>query len=545
MVAEATTATGESGGRERASRNPGMDSPSHATTATVSGTPATLEPATQGNPAAQVENHTRHQNKNRNGNGNGNTAHATQHMAEWKAVAAIINNSSNAQLRDAWNALDRALARQVTCPGTSQATHPSVPTAAMTQAIRQAVRDEMAEFKAKETPPAQRVPPRSWASIVATGRPAQPASSPPSTPKVVPQRQLRQILIKGQHVAPEFANRSAADTVTAINTIGKKGGAKAANKLPSGDIILTFAEQTRDWHMENRDRWVPQVFGNGQAVATRTYAILAKGVPRAKLADVGAAMTAINTSNAVSIYRAKSKFFKPGSTYGALLMEFTNIHDANRLCMDGIFWNSEYHTCEVYCGDLRPTLCFNCWQYGHKARFCKQRAKCPKCNASKHDDGTPCPAQEGKRPYCCPACKGPHGVLSRACPEGKRQWDEARALYKTRPAYFTTGSGASSTQSPTTHQTQTPAPTPAPAPSPAPTAATSTTTASNPPRHKRMASASPPPPASQHGRHKRGRPSEAAQLTAAANQPGQQLLRQALTRHAPGTTDEPPSSGPC
>ena len=87
---------------------------------------------------------------------------------------------------------------------------------------------------------------------------------------------------------------------------------------------------------------VAGVFGDTRALALKTYSVLIKGVHRRMLADatLEQAVAQINGRNQVSVFRAHAKRLKPGATYGALLLEFANIAEANKVCQDGIVWDS-------------------------------------------------------------------------------------------------------------------------------------------------------------------------------------------------------------
>ena len=167
----------------------------------------------------------------------------------------------------------------------------------------------------------------------------------------------------------------------------------------------------------------------------RTYAVLVKGVHKSLLSeDMTKVAKEVGERNEICIYRARARIFKPNAPYQALLLEFTRIQDANKLCNKGMIWRLSHYDCEVYCGDLRPILYYNCWQYSHKSRFCTKRAIYPHCATPRHAEGTPCPVREGHRPYFCPACKGPHRVFNRECPEANRRWKEVRQLHKCKSA---------------------------------------------------------------------------------------------------------------
>ena len=58
---------------------------------------------------------------------------------------------------------------------------------------------------------------------------------------------------------------------------------------------------------------------------------------------------------------------------------------------------------------LRPKQCFNCFEYGHYAGFCKNDKKCHKCSADINDDEHEC-----SQVYCC-NCEGKHSPQSQLC----------------------------------------------------------------------------------------------------------------------------------
>src|SRR6266850_6051726 len=81
--------------------------------------------------------------------------------------------------------------------------------------------------------------------------------------------------------------------------------------------------------------------------------------------------------------------------------------------------------------------CYNCWKFGHMAKWCKESARCGRCAAAAHEGGeTACPSNTGRVPLRCSACGGNHTVWDRQCKEASRRWDMAREAYAQRPLRF-------------------------------------------------------------------------------------------------------------
>ena len=64
------------------------------------------------------------------------------------------------------------------------------------------------------------------------------------------------------------------------------------------------------------------------------------------------------------------------------------------------------------------TQCFNCQSFGHSAKNCSSKHKCPICGESHSHKG--CPNKEARKPKCL-NCTGPHIASYKGCPEYKKQ----------------------------------------------------------------------------------------------------------------------------
>jgi len=141
--------------------------------------------------------------------------------------------------------------------------------------------------------------------------------------------------------------------------------------------------------------------------------------------------------NKMKFVKIRLREIRKGAIYGGFLIEMYTIEDVNRLCDEGLLWDVRLYKCKSWSGDLKPTLCYKCWSYGYKAKFCQKNARCGRCAAGAHEGGEEnCPTNKGSVPVRCPMCVGPHTVFSKECPEGKKRWDQAKAYYRIRPVRF-------------------------------------------------------------------------------------------------------------
>lgn len=73
--------------------------------------------------------------------------------------------------------------------------------------------------------------------------------------------------------------------------------------------------------------------------------------------------------------------------YLSLRIEVETAAMANRLITKGLFENYKVKRYEPFSGNCRVRQCFNCQQYGHVLKACRNTAKCGHCagNHSSHD----------------------------------------------------------------------------------------------------------------------------------------------------------------
>ncbi|KAL2114789.1 hypothetical protein VTJ04DRAFT_4092 [Mycothermus thermophilus] len=241
----------------------------------------------------------------------------------------------------------------------------------------------------------------------------------------------------------DLAARTPAEVVQAVNqAAGKEAAALAARKLPSGDIILTFRDPaTKQWFSANREKWLQGAFGPQAREATRTFAILVKGMHRRDLEGVTETEfqqeLGFRSVDKVKIRLPAAK----GYTRATVLVALADLAEATKACEEGLLWRAQLYDCEPYWATLDPTQCFKCWKWGHIQRYCRKEALCPHCGTRAHGQGgkegeADCPTHRGLRPPQCPACGGKHSARDKVCPARAEAKAKAREAYTFRPRTF-------------------------------------------------------------------------------------------------------------
>jgi hypothetical protein len=82
---------------------------------------------------------------------------------------------------------------------------------------------------------------QSWAIVAA--QPTQP-NQPTQPTKTIPHRINREILVRGASIPADLVKRTPVEIIQAVNQASAKKGAIAAQKLPSGDTVVTFSNPT-------------------------------------------------------------------------------------------------------------------------------------------------------------------------------------------------------------------------------------------------------------------------------------------------------------
>lgn len=295
--------------------------------------------------------------------------------------------------------------------------------------------------------PRDEPPKRSWANVAATGSrltgEQSGASASTTQAKIIPTRQTRQLTVRAPGMTEDLKTRDNKAIVTAVNNASPtKRQAIAVTRLQSGDHVITFGGDAREWYAENTS-WVQKAFGETAELVGQTYTVLAKYLPieYIRRAEVDRAATEMSQQNNIKISRVRTikRFMKQDDTRTHVLIEVTRLETAQKLCRNGLVWEAQIFNCEPYTPELRPMQCYRCWGWGHMAKHCKATARCGRCSATAHEGGEEqCPSNNGQIPKSCPACKGGHAAFDRHCPVARKQWDTAKANYISRPKTFMT-----------------------------------------------------------------------------------------------------------
>jgi hypothetical protein len=97
--------------------------------------------------------------------------------------------------------------------------------------------EEVVQRAVKAALAAAPVAPKTYAAVAGRGG---PVAGPP--PKVVPLRQIREVIVRGASRAPELEARTPLEVVAAVNNCSGRKEAVGARKLQSGDMVVTFRE---------------------------------------------------------------------------------------------------------------------------------------------------------------------------------------------------------------------------------------------------------------------------------------------------------------
>jgi len=289
-----------------------------------------------------------------------------------------------------------------------------------------------------------RTGPTTWAMVAAGhagGGPQARREQP------VPKKFSREIVVRATEQTPDLANRSPEEVVRAVNIASLKMGAIAMRKLPSGDIVVTFEEDKWQWHIDN-EGWVKKAFGTGATLVRRTIAVYVRGFPQATLSQYETVpndlIKALNEENKVKIARIttpkqRGRNISEPRRYTSLIAEMQTVEDARKIIDRGLVLQAQLFRCERYAPEARADLCYRCWEWGHKQRFCKKEARCALCACASHEGGeNECPVR--KDPTAnkeqCLNCGGEHAAFRNNYRVAKEQRQRARENFLRRATNY-------------------------------------------------------------------------------------------------------------
>ena len=219
-------------------------------------------------------------------------------------------------------------------------------------------------------------------------------------------------------------------------------------KLPSGDLKIHTKTAQAKQSLQSQPAWIKNVAASA-TIRKEGYAVIAHGM---RMNDVRGPkqMKAIeylirenkDLHEDLKINRVawSTRAIKQNKRYASMHIEVETAEMANRLILVGLADRGEIKTCELFEAGCKLTQCFNCQQYGHIAKFCRNPTTCGYC-AGRHESRS-CPGNKAPRFLRCGACgeKG-HPAWAAECRTRKERKhrteiarDSARRLYATPPS---------------------------------------------------------------------------------------------------------------
>lgn len=268
---------------------------------------------------------------------------------------------------------------------------------------------------------------------------------PSKTEMPVPARRSREVTIAPGGENASQKSRSGRELVRDLNAQLEGEPVIAARRLPSGDVLVTFATE------ESKKKWettptLIAAFGAGARSRRKEYTVIAHGITVASIdpRDQEKAIKGIFSQNPT--LKGKVEFIRVGwsrktiskhKKAGPLHIGVAEPEQANYLVDNGLLYGSELHDCEVFYGDCQVTQCFQCQAYGHTAKHCRNVIRCGFCAAAGHKSGD-CPKKDDSQAHRCAVCKGlpKHTAWARECPIRKAKAAAARQAYLNRPSRF-------------------------------------------------------------------------------------------------------------
>ncbi|KAG6053140.1 hypothetical protein E4U32_007817, partial [Claviceps aff. humidiphila group G2b] len=70
---------------------------------------------------------------------------------------------------------------------------------------------------------------------------------------------------------------------------------------------------------------------------------------------------------------------RASAKFAPLIIAVDGVEAANKLCREGIVYQSEIFDAEPYNAAVNPRQCYRCHKFGHIAVYCEALAKCGRC----------------------------------------------------------------------------------------------------------------------------------------------------------------------
>ena len=93
--------------------------------------------------------------------------------------------------------------------------------------------------------------------------------------KPVPTRFSREVIIRFEEIQEDVRKRTPAETVQAVNSALRTDAAKAARRLNSSDMVITFNTQSKQFRLDTE--WVQAAIGEKATLTPRIFSVVGKG----------------------------------------------------------------------------------------------------------------------------------------------------------------------------------------------------------------------------------------------------------------------------
>ena len=216
----------------------------------------------------------------------------------------------------------------------------------------------------------------------------------------------------------------------------------AVRKLPSGDFLITASSPETRKELEEDPRWT-KTLATKSRIVTASWTVMIHFMPKStSKTDPKLLLEEITHENRTyhSNFNLK-RFSWPRAalanekTYGSAILEFGSPEEANAAIEKGIIYQAERKDCELYSDRCKQTQCFNCYQYGHTARRCRNNTACGFC-AARHSTNE-CRHKEDQTKKSCTACgtKG-HAAWEKRCKKKEEEMNRVKAALAVKPRLY-------------------------------------------------------------------------------------------------------------
>lgn len=118
-----------------------------------------------------------------------------------------------------------------------------------------------------------------------------------------------------------------------------------------------------------------------------------------------------------------------------MIVEVATPAMVNRVLDAGLVENFDIKICEYFERKCRVTQCFNCFEYGHTGRVCRNKVRCAEC-AGPHTAARCDVKTDGKRRRCTVCKQDGHAAWMNICPAREREVKRANQAYQNRPQRY-------------------------------------------------------------------------------------------------------------